>query len=537
MSQLPEGFCLAGLAAAVEERVADWRSTGRLARLRRGDRDLWPRSQEPDRLGWLKLPAQPPEQTRPWSAFAKEIRSAGIERILLLGMGGSSLGPEVFQSLLGGRAGWPRLVVVDSTHPDSVARATKDASLGESLVVVSSKSGSTIETLSLLRFFRRELGKGGRFVAITDPGSPLEELARQDGFLRVFRSPPDIGGRFSALSVFGLLPAALIGIEPAMLLGAAARPAARFAREEYEAPAPVLGALLAEGARCGRDKLTFVAAPGWESLSDWLEQLVAESLGKSGVGVVPITREPLGAIAAYGDDRVFVALGPDRGDPLLSEFLEAARRGGHPVVERRFTEPQEVAAEMFDWQLAVALAAADLGVYPFDQPDVELAKHHARRAMEGRGSRSSEEVVGIDASALDKELRSWLERPGAGDTIFLQAFLDPDENVARELRLLQGGLRDHTGLAVAAAFGPRFLHSTGQLHKGGPSRAVFLQLTDRPSEDLEIPGAGFSFSRLISAQADGDAAALAERGRRVLRLDLGPDAVAGLARVREALAR
>jgi len=538
VSALDESFQLGDLAVGVEARLAGWVSSGRVGDLKRKNRELWPLGDTPDRLGWLNLPGSSQKLVDDLEVFAEEVRSEGIEHVILLGMGGSSLAPEVFSGLFGGRGGWPALVTLDTTHPGAVARALASLDPGKTLVVVASKSGTTVETLSLFRSFWTAFGEGSRFVAITDPGTALETVGKERQFRRVFSAPADVGGRFSALSVFGLAPAALVGADLRSLLATSLRVASELGDAGSREPALALGSLLVEAMEGGRDKLTLLAEPAIQPLADWLEQLTAESLGKKGVGVVPVTREPLGSIDAYGDDRVFVAhrLG-GRADEVLSEFLDEARRRGHPVVERSLADPYEVGAEMYRWQVAVALAAADLGLNPFDQPDVDLAKVLARKAMERSSSVSETGAASVTASNFEERLRAWLADAAPGDYLCVQAFLDPAREVETGLRLLQGALRDHTRLAVCAGYGPRFLHSTGQLHKGGPKRGVFLQLIDRPAEDVPVAETDFTFSRLIAAQAEGDGEALVERGRRLLRVDLGTDAVTGLRQLREIMTR
>jgi transaldolase/glucose-6-phosphate isomerase len=488
-------------------------------------------------MGWLDLAVRSAEDTPELETFATEIRDAGIERVFLLGMGGSSLAPEVFKQVLGSRPGWPSLEILDSTHPDAVSETSAGLDPERSLFVVASKSGSTIETMSLFRFFWQQCSAAGglpgaRFVAITDPGSSLEALALEEGFRRVFRAPVDVGGRFSALSVFGLVPAALIGVDVGRLL--------RAARDDgLGHEGLLLGAAVAEAALAGRDKLTFLTSPELSSLPDWLDQLVAESLGKEGKGVVSVAHEPLGPITSYGRDRIFVALrGP--GDPggSLEELLKLARDARHPVIEVWLDEPLELGAEMYRWEIAVAAIASALEVDPFGQPDVELAKQLARRVMAGTAIEGAVAPVEVEpGEQLVEELRTWLASAVSDGYVGLQAFVQPTAEADRAFRRLQGWLRDRTGLAVTAGFGPRFLHSTGQLHKGGPRKGLFLQFVDQPEAALPVPGTDYSFGQLVRAQADGDAAALTERGRSLLRVNLGSAPVENLERLTSSLDR
>lgn len=538
---------------AVEARLARWQEEDFARRLWARDPALW--SPEPlpelaDRLGWLALPetmaAELPELERFGAALAAE----GVRDLVVLGMGGSSLAPEVFARVLGPRPGHPRLSVLDSTHPDAVQGLAARLDLARTLFLVSSKSGTTTETLSFFRAFwdlaRRKLtSPGERFAAITDPGTPLAELARERGFRRTFEAPADVGGRYSALSVFGLVPAAGIGAAVAGLLASARRLAADCgpAVPARDNPALVLGAALGELALAGRDKLTFAAAPGFDSIPDWIEQLVAESTGKGGKGIVPVVAEPPAAPAAYGGDRLFVALAGAGDDDFARQHVARLAEAGHPALLFRIAEGAELGAEMLRWEIAVAAAGAVLGINPFDQPDVQLAKDLARAAMAAPAEREAAgddavsagetvspagKAVSVTEPGLDRALAGWLEGARPGGYLGLHAYLAPAPGATAALRRLQGALRDATGLAATAGYGPRFLHSTGQLHKGGPAGGRFLQLVDRPRAELAVPEAGYGFGELLAAQAEGDRRALLQRGRSVLRVDLGADPLAGL---------
>ena len=530
---------LGPLAEAVEARLAAWRREQAVTRLWAKDPTLWfaePTPELEDRLGWLDLPRAMRPQVDDFRSFGEEIAAEGIERVLLLGMGGSSLAPEVFQRTFGNAAGFPSLTVVDSTHPDAIRRLDAAVDPGHTLFVVASKSGTTLETLSFFRhFWEHAAGSpapGRRFVAITDPGSPLEGLARERGFRRIFLAPADVGGRFSALSPFGLLPAALIGHDPGRLLDAAARVA--DASRTADAEAVALGAILGEGARAGHDKLTFLASPHLAATPDWIEQLIAESTGKDGRGIVPIAGEPATAAEVYGDDRLFVQLKLAGEDDRPSErLLDALAAAGQPVVRLVLDEPFDLGGEVLRWEIATALAGAVLGIHPFNQPDVQLAKELARRAMAGDTAAPSPPGLPVDDDALQEVFSAWLQAAGRRDYLCVQAFLAPGEEVLRGLARLRHKLAATTRLATSVGYGPRFLHSTGQLHKGGPNSGLFLQLIDTPADDLPVPGAGHTFGQLIRAQADGDLAALTQRRRRALRVDLGRDAAAGLAKLVE----
>jgi transaldolase / glucose-6-phosphate isomerase len=525
---------------AAEARLARWQEEGFARRLWARDPTLW--SAEPlpelaDRLGWLALPETMATELPELERFGAALAAEGVRDLVVLGMGGSSLAPEVFAHVLGNRPGHPRLSVLDSTHPDAVQRLAARLDLARTLFLVSSKSGTTTETLSFFRAFwdlaRRKLpAPGERFAAITDPGTPLAELARERGFRRTFAAPPDVGGRYSALSVFGLVPAAGIGADTAGLLASARRLAAACgpAVPARDNAALALGAALGELALAGRDKLTFAAAPGLESFPDWIEQLVAESTGKVGKGIVPVVAEPPAAPAAYGGDRVFVALA-GAGDDFARRHVERLAEAGHPAVLFEIAAGAELGAEMLRWEIAVAAAGAVLGINPFDQPDVQLAKELARAAMASPAQRrpaAGETEVSVTEPGLDRALAGWLEGTRPGDYLALHAYLAPAPAATAALRRLQGALRDATGLAANAGYGPRFLHSTGQLHKGGPEGGRFLQLVDRPRAELAVPEAGYGFGELLAAQAEGDRRALLQRGRSVLRVDLGADPLAGL---------
>jgi len=534
------GFRLAAgpLAAAVERRLSAWAGEHAAARLWRRDHTLWFPEDRPeltDRLGWLDLPGAMGARLGELDALARSVREDGIERVALLGMGGSSLAPEVFQKVLGNAPGHPALTVLDSTHPAAVARLTNAIDPDRTLFVVASKSGGTVETLSFFRHFWKLLvdlpDRGRRFVAITDPGSGLEQLARERGFRAVILAPPDVGGRFSALCPFGLAPAALIGVPLARFLDHAG--AAAQAHGDSRAPGFVLGALLGEAAKAGRDKLTLITSPGLEAFPAWLEQLIAESLGKEGRGVVPVAGELTSDPAFSGEDRVFVRLQlAAEEDGNVERLLGELEQAGHPVVRIELGSPLELGAEMLRWEVATAMAGSILGVNPFDQPDVQLAKEMAKRAMAGETGGGAPATVPA-AEAAAGPLDRWLGTVAPGCYVAVQAFLAPSEANAAALAALRSALADRLRVPVTTGWGPRYLHSTGQLHKGGPASGRFLQLIDRPEVDLPIPETGPTFGRLIAAQAAGDAAALAARGRAPLRLDLGAapaEALAALAR-------
>jgi transaldolase/glucose-6-phosphate isomerase len=540
--------------ARLDARLRRWRQEDFARRLWARDHTLWSPTPVPelaDRLGWLDLPERAARESAALRAFADEIAAAGMRTVVLLGMGGSSLAPEVFQHTFGNAKGHPEVAVLDSTHPDAVSAMTGRLDLRRTLFLVSSKSGTTTETLSFFRHFWHALSAftdtpGAHFVAITDPGTPLVHLAEQREFRRLFPAPVEVGGRYSALSVFGLVPAALIGIDLGPFVERARSMAAACGSHvAVEAnPGLVLGAILAEETRAGRDKVTLLTSPRLASLPSWIEQLVAESTGKLGKGIVPVCDEPPGAAAAYGADRLFVAMvlggDPDSGIAAAVDTLAAA---AHPVVRLSVRDIADVGAEFFRWEVATAAAGAALGINPFDQPDVQLAKDLAKDAMASSrgvpsaGAAHGGEVSADEPSALAKELGAWLRRIRAGDYVGIQAYLAPTAQTSEALRRMRATLQDRLRVATTAGFGPRFLHSTGQLHKGGPDSGVFLQLVDEPARDLPVPETDYTFGALIRAQALGDFGALRQRGRRALRVNLGVDAAAGLTRLLDALAR
>lgn len=517
------------LVEAVAARVERWRRERFASRLFSRDHTLW--SPEPlpelaDRLGWLELPEAMAPRVEELERLGAEVAAEGVEAVVLLGMGGSSLAPALYAATFGHAPDRPRLEVLDTTHPDAVAAAEARLDPERTVWVVASKSGTTVETLALFRhFWRRAGGDGRRFLAITDPGTPLEVLARERGFRGTVLAPPDVGGRFSALSVFGLVPAALCGVPVAGLLESASAMAAACRGEEGN-PGLELGALLGEAALAGRDKLTLLATPGFRALPAWLEQLLAESTGKGGRGIVPVDGEPRLDPAGLGPDRVLVTL-------ALAGEGPAALPVGHPTVRMALASPVELGGELYRWEVATAAAGAVLGVNPFDQPDVQLAKELARRALGGE----LEPGEGVPAETPEAVAR--LERLVAaldpGDYLAVQAFLAPAAATDAALARLRAALRRRTSCPVTVGYGPRFLHSTGQLHKGGPPTVRCLQLVDTPRSDLPVPETGTTFGRLIRAQADGDLAALAARGRQVLRIELGGEPAAAVTALAEAL--
>jgi glucose-6-phosphate isomerase len=566
----------AELRARLDAELARWDAEERVARLWRRDPTLWTARGEERWLGWLDVGERTLAEAPAIARFAGEVRDQGLTQVLLLGMGGSSLCPEVLARTFGPRPGWPELRVLDSTNPDQIRRFESALDLRRTLVVVASKSGTTLEPSLLLAHFEARLAEalggarraGGQLVAITDPGSQLAAHAEGAGFRQVFLGDPAVGGRFSALSVFGMVPAALLGLDLERLLGAAGA-MARRCREPRAAenPGVLLGLVaglaaaaarppLAGAATPLRDKLTLLLPPEICELGGWLEQLVAESTGKDGVAVLPIDGEPLAAPTTYGDDRLFVVvhLGPD--DRRLTPHARALAAAGAPVVELTMDGVDALGAEFFRWEVATAVAGAVLGVNPFDQPDVEAAKV-ASRALTAEYERSGalpaeaelhregdvalhtdlandaalRAALGAEAPTLAGLLRAHLARAGSGDYLALLAFTDLRREHREPLQRIRRTLLERRGVATTLGFGPRYLHSTGQAHKGGPPSGVFLVITAAPRQDLPVPGSRLTFGTVLRAQAGGDLAVLLARGRRALRVHLDGDSEAGLRRL------
>lgn len=532
------GFSLGGHAPAVAARLQSWQEENAVARLWAKDHTLWSPQPVPeiaDRLGWLTLPEAMQPEVPALVAFAREVVDDGITRVVLLGMGGSSLAAEVFAASFGRRPGHPELIVLDSTHPGAVRAVDALVDPAATLFLVSSKSGTTIEPLSLFHYFWARASAtphpGRRFAAISDPGTPLADLAAERGFRRAFAATPDVGGRFSALSHFGLVPAALVGADIAGLLDRAAHMAEACRRPPADNPGFLLGAALGELARAGRDKATFLVSRSLSAFPSWAEQLVAESTGKDGTGIIPVAGEPVTLPAVYGPDRCFIYL-TRRGDDDAPQqaAVDALESAGHPVLRLRLDHLADLGAELLRAEVAVAMAGSVLGIHPFNQPDVQLAKELASRAMRGEAAGAPIPAVAAeDGAATERALADLLEGAQPGDYLAVQAFLAPGSEVAAALERLRLRVRHRFHLATTLGFGPRFLHSTGQLHKGGPGTGLFLQVVDDPRPDLPVPGAGYSFGSLVAAQADGDFRALAGRRRRVLRVSVGSRRQAGLA--------
>jgi glucose-6-phosphate isomerase len=539
MSQQPLGG--AGWAAELGDKADPVRTTlvalddrRFMARLWAKEPDLWKpadtdQSEIVDRLGWLDVATAMRAQVPDLTAFAEEVRGEGFRQVLLLGMGGSSLAPEVLHASFGVERGFLDLRILDSTNPASVQAALDWLDLPHALFLVSSKSGGTIEVMSFYHFFHARVaalggGDAGRhFVAVTDPGTSLERLAAEAGFRRTFINPPDIGGRYSVLSFFGLVPAALLGLDITRLLDRALAMQAACGPDgpASDNPGAALGVILGELAKAGRDKLTLVLSPAIRTFGSWVEQLIAESTGKEGTGILPVDGEPLGTPEVYGQDRVFVharLAGDSDGDEALAALAEA----GHPVVRLDLADTYDLGAEFYRWEMATAVAGALLGINAFDQPNVQESKDFTGRFLaeyRQSGRLPSAPFVTIDQS-LVPVLRDWLGQVRPGDYIALNAYLQAGLATDMVLHEIRHRLRDRLRVATTVGYGPRFLHSTGQFHKGGPPTGLFLQITAEPAVDLPIPGQPYTFATLQAAQALGDWEALVSRGRRALRVHL-----------------
>ncbi len=505
---------LADLAGAYDSALESLASESVVEALQDGRAEFWSDDADVAReidnlLGWLQTVPEMQRVTaaRQFSSLATDVNRRGYDRLVLLGMGGSSLAPEVMANTLPAAEGFPQLTVLDTTYPDAIERARAAMATERTLFIVSSKSGTTVETATLFDYFlEANDGNADDFIVITDPGSPLEARARNLGVWKVFTNRHDIGGRFSALSYFGLVPAAGAGIDVGDLLDEAA---AVLPVHDLDHPGIALGAAIGAAATSGRNKLTLLSSNRWASFGTWLEQLIAESTGKNGVGIVPVVGEAPRAVAHYGDDRIFAVI--EDGDADSTALAESLRQAGQPVVSL----PANLGQLFMVWEIATAVAGKLLGINPFDQPNVQSAKDQTNRIL---SSGSSSEIEGLDARSAIQHV---LSAAGRGSYIAIQAFVDPTDDTRDALASLANALAEQTPAPVTVGIGPRFLHSSGQLHKGGAAQGVFLQLVQASSNDLDIPGREYSFNRLFMAQADGDYQALAERNMDVTRAAVG----------------
>src|ERR1035438_2527124 len=556
----------AELRDAVENAAADWTTNHKVDRFWKKDPSLWTRDGEEKWLGWIDIVEREQKDLSAFAALAAEVKTARFKSVLLLGMGGSSLCPEVLAVTFGPQAGFPVLHIVDSTDPSQVKAARDKVNLAETLVIVASKSGSTLEPNVLKQYFFAEMTKavgadkaGSHFLAITDPGSKMEQVAKADGFRQIFYGDPTIGGRFSALSNFGVVVAAVAGLDTAKLLAEAAKDVASAKQAPSANPAVQLGLALGSAANAGRDKITIFTSPEIHDLGAWLEQLIAESTGKLGKGITPVDREAITAPEVYGNDRIFAYVRlKGTADASQDAKVAALEAAGHPVVHIEISDLYEIFGQFFTWEVATAVAGSVMGINPFNQPDVESAKIKPRplpSPYEQTGKLPERKPIlndaGIELYATDAYaatlkaaapsatlaglLRAHFSQIHPGDYFAALAFLPMFPEHEAAIQLFRHKVRDAKRVATCLGFGPRFLHSTGQDYKGGPNTGVFLQITADHAFDLEIPGQKLSFGVVIDAQAGGDLAVLESRGRRALRVHLGSDNAAGLKTLSKAI--
>lgn len=543
----PMSLNLGGYQNPVEVRLKAWNAADVQRRIWEQDGTVWvadpqKAAETPEltnRLGWLTIGETMVAQAEELTNFAQAIKAADFNAVVLLGMGGSSLAPEVFMTVFGADNGLP-LTVLDSTNPDQVLAVSNTlADVARTLFIVSSKSGGTLETLSFYKYFYELVGQqkdnpGENFVAITDPGSKLEALANEKGFRRIFASPPDVGGRYSALTYFGLVPAALVGVDVQKLLRRANSMATACRSHVTHNPGLQLGAIMGELALAGRDKMTFFASPSIEPLGMWIEQLVAESMGKHGVGILPVVGETIAEPAIYNNDRLFVFLRmADDDNVKLDGMLDVLEAAGHPTIIIEMNELEDCGQEFFRWEMATAAAGAVLKINPFDQPDVESAKIAAKALM---AEFDKTGALPVEAAALTDgnlqlygpamgetaadALNAFMGQAKTGDYVAIMAYLPDTPEIEAALQSLRLSLRNKLQVATTIGFGPRFLHSTGQLHKGDGNRGLFIQITHTPTNHVNIPGESYDFNTVVAAQAQGDYNALAENNRRLIRFHI-----------------
>ena len=547
------------LRAALDLAVVNWQSNGKVNRFWQKDPSLWTNDGEENWLGWIDIVERQRKELANLAELGADVETSHFKTVLLLGMGGSSLCPEVLAVTFGQQTGFPALHIVDSTDPAQVKAAFDKLKLAETLVVVASKSGSTLEPNVLKQYFFDQMKfavgaerVGSHFIAITDPGSKMEQVAKADGFRSIFYGDPQIGGRYSALSNFGVVAATVAGLDIGRLLDEAARGVGEAKQAPKDNPAVQLGLLLGSAANAGRDKITVFTSPEIYDLGAWIEQLIAESTGKLGKGITPVDREAIGPPEVYGSDRIFAYMRlTGTSDSSLDAKVAALEATGHPVVHIEIDDLYEIFGQFFTWEMATAVAGSVMGINPFNQPDVESAKIETRALtaeyektgkLPERKPVLSDAGIGIYATeayaatlmavapswTLAGVLRAHLDQIQAGDYFAALAFLPMFPEHEAAIQDFRHKVRDRKRVATCLGFGPRFLHSTGQDYKGGPNTGVFLQITADHAVDVDIPGQKYSFGVVIDAQAAGDLAVLESRGRRAVRVHLGADVAAGL---------
>jgi transaldolase / glucose-6-phosphate isomerase len=561
-SSLPES-----LASAVKVNMAEWQSGRKMQRLWQRDATLWTGDDEAKWLGWLDITEYQIAHPIELRNLAKEVWSAGFKDVLLLGMGGSSLCPEVLRMTFGKIAGYPNLHVLDSTDPAQIKAFENKIDIGRSLFIVSSKSGSTLEPNIFKQYFfertKQVVGAdkaGSHFMAITDPGSHMQKVAESDRFRHIFFGRPSIGGRYSALSNFGMAPAAVSGIDVKKFLDRTQEMVRACGADVpvEENPGAMLGIILGTATNAGRDKITFITSRDISDLGAWLEQLLAESTGKVGKGIIPVDREEIGPAEVYGNDRVFAYIHTEHAtDVAIETKVVALEKAGHPVVRISMADIYDMGAEFYRWEMATAVAGSIIGINAFNQPDVEASKVVTREltsAYEKTGSLPAEKPVLEDdgiklftdernaaelARSADKSLAGYLKahlsRIKAGDYFATLGYIQMNAEHEKALQAIRHAVRDTKRVATCLGFGPRFLHSTGQAYKGGPNSGVFLQITCDDAVELPVPEQKYTFGVVKAAQARGDFQVLAERGRRALRVHLQKDVAAGLAKLNAAV--
>lgn len=560
------------LPAELEHRfsnaITDW-ERGKVGRLWARDASLWTNDDEAKWLGWLDIVERQQRDLAQLRALAEDIRKAGFKYALLLGMGGSSLCPEVLAETFGPQQGYPKLSIVDSTDPAQIQAAERSVDLKKTVIIVSSKSGSTLEPNILKQYFLTRMKEavgpeaGKHFIAVTDPGSHMEEVAKADGFRHIFYGDKQIGGRYSALSNFGMVPAAIMGLDVEKLLARAqVAVKASHAADVRKNAAVQLGLILGSAANAGRDKITFFTSPVTYDMGAWFEQLIAESTGKQGKGITPVDLEEIAAPDRYGNDRVFAYVRLEGADNAhLDDAVEKLEKAGQVVIRLGMRDVYDAAEQFFTWEVATAVAGSVMGINPFNQPDVEAAKVETRRlteAYEKSGKLPQQTAIfdnngpiklfadtnyaailhggqDVGQPTLAGYLRAHLAQLRPNDYFATLAFIQRDREHEKTLQELRHAVRNGKKVATCLGFGPRFLHSTGQDYKGGPNTGVFLQVTADHAADVEVPGQKYTFGVVIDAQAAGDLSVLQQRGRRALRAHLGKDVAAGLRQLRDAV--
>jgi len=557
------------LAPSVKATLEDWKKNNKVKRLWARDASLWTNKDEGNWLGWLGIVDEQIAHNADFKKIADEIHKAGFTHLVLLGMGGSSLCVEVFGKTFGKKDGYPQVYILDSTDPAQIRTLESKIDIAKTIFIVASKSGTTLEPNIFEQYFYEKVKQsvgaaeaGKRFIATTDPGSQMQKVAESNGFRHIFYGVPSIGGRYSALSNFGMIPAAIQGVDVPKFLDRAEEMVRACASPvpADENPGAILGAILGTLQKSGRDKVTLFASPGISDLGAWLEQLLAESTGKEGKGLIPVDRESIGEPDVYGKDRVFVYMRLEDGaDAKQDAGIATLEKAGQPVVRIQVANNYELGQEFFRWEIATAVAGSIIGINAFNQPDVEASKIETRKLtdeyeksgslpqetpfFEERGVRlysddknaaALKQAAGKDAT-LTSYLRAHMSRLKAGDYFAVLGYIERKEQNRTDLQTIREAVRDKKHVATCLGFGPRFLHSTGQAYKGGPNSGVFLQITCDDAADLPVPGKKYTFGIVKAAQARGDFNVLTERGRRALRVHLTGDLTAGLKTLQQAV--